>query len=210
MKHLILLMSFAVVSMLTFTRCDDDEDVSPLDSAAFHTFNDGMRELWSDHVIWTRNVIINIMDEMPGTTEAVNRLLANQVDIGNAIKPYYGDAAGEALADLLTEHINIAATLLTTAKAGDTPGFDAANTAWYANADEIATFLSTANPENFPLAHMKTMMKSHLDLTLEEAVARLEGNYVADVVAFDEAHAQILEMADMLAEGIANQFPDKF
>ncbi len=57
---------------------------------------------------------------------------------------------------------------------------------------------------------MKTMMKSHLDLTLEEAVARLEGNYVADVVAFDEVHEQILEMADMLAEGIANQFPDKF
>lgn len=210
MKKFILLLSLAAVSLLTFTRCDDDEDVSPLDSAAFHTFNDGMRELWSDHVIWTRNVIINIMDETPGTTEAVNRLLANQVDIGNAIKPYYGDAAGEQLTDLLNEHINTAAALLTAAKAGDTPAFDAANNAWYSNADEIATFLNTANPDNFPLAEMKTMMKSHLDLTLEEAVARLEGNYVADVAAFDDVYEQILEMADMLAEGIANQFPDKF
>jgi hypothetical protein len=48
-----------------------------------------MRKLWEDHIIWTRNVIFNIIDELPGTTEAVNRLLQNQVDIGNAIKPYY-------------------------------------------------------------------------------------------------------------------------
>jgi hypothetical protein len=57
---------------------------------------------------------------------------------------------------------------------------------------------------------MKTMMKDHLDLTLEEATARLQGNYPLDVATFDEVYDQIIEMADMLSEGIANQFPDKF
>src|SRR5688572_23663567 len=56
-----------------------------------------MRKLWEDHIIWTRNVIFNIIDGLPGTTEAVNRLLQNQVDIGNAIKPYYGESAGNQL-----------------------------------------------------------------------------------------------------------------
>src|SRR4029079_19538126 len=59
-----------------------------------------MHKLWEDHVTWTRNVILNIMDTLPGTDQAVNRLLQNQDDIGNAIKPVYGDAAGTELTRL--------------------------------------------------------------------------------------------------------------
>jgi len=209
MKKLFLLMSFAALAFIAVPGCDDDSE-SIFEGEEYRTFSDNMRELWSDHVYWTRNVITNIIDDLPGTTEAVNRLLLNQEDIGDAIKPYYGDANGEALTTLLREHITTAADLLTAAKAGDTPAFNAANAAWYANADEIATFLNTANPEFFPLAHMKTMMKEHLDLTLEEATARLQGNFAADVAAFDKIFEQIMEMADMLSEGIANQFPEKF
>lgn len=209
MKKLFLGMMFALVSLLTVTSCSDDSE-SPTESMEYHVFNAEMRELWSDHVVWTRNVIINVMDGAPGTTEAVNRLLKNQVDIGNAIKPYYGDAGGNGLTDLLTEHINTAATLLTAAKTGDTPTFNIALAAWYVNGDEIATFLNTANPDHFGLANWKAHMKSHLDLTLEEAVARLEGDYAADVIAYDKVFADIMMMADMLSEGIANQFPDKF
>jgi hypothetical protein len=36
--------------------------------------------------------------------------------------------------------------------------------AWYANAGQIAAFLSEANPRNWPLAMMRSMMKQHLDL----------------------------------------------
>src|SRR5215510_579205 len=60
-----------------------------------------MHKLWEDHVTWTRNVILNIIDDLPGTQQAVNRLLKNQDDIGNAIKPVYGDAAGNELTKLL-------------------------------------------------------------------------------------------------------------
>ena len=209
MKKLAFFLSLAIFTLVALPACDDDSD-SPLESADFKTFNENMRSLWTDHVLWTRNVIINIVDDAPGTTEAVNRLLQNQEDIGDAIKPYYGDAAGEGLTTLLREHITLAADILTAAKAGDTNTFNAKNTDWYANADEIAAYLNTANPEFFGLADMKAMMKEHLDLTLAEAVARLEGDYAADVATFDLIYEQILMMADMLAEGIANQFPDKF
>ena len=74
-----------------------------------------MHKLWEDHVVWTRNVILNIIDGLPGTEQAVARLLKNQDDIGNAIKPFYGNAAGEQLTRLLKEHITIAADLLTAA-----------------------------------------------------------------------------------------------
>ena len=201
-------MCLAVISVM-LTSCDDD-DVSPLESTQYHNFNDDMRQLWSDHVVWTRNVIINVMDGAPGTTEAVNRLLQNQEDIGDAIKPYYGEANGDALTDLLVVHINQAATILTAAKAGDDGTFNATKELWYDNGDDIAEFLNVANPQHFLLADMKAMMKQHLDLTLEEAVARLNGDYEADVIAFDKVYEHILMMADDLSEGIALQFPDKF
>lgn len=169
----------------------------------------GMRKLWEDHITWTRNVIFDIIDNLPGTTQAVNRLLQNQVDIGNAIKPYYGDAAGNQLTALLHDHITIAATLLTALKNNDATALAAASTQWYANADSIAKFLSSANPK-WPYAEMKSMMFMHLDLTTAEAVARKNGDYAGDVVAYDNVTNEILKMADMLTSGIVEQFRNQF
>jgi hypothetical protein len=168
-----------------------------------------MHKLWEDHITWTRNVILNIMDGLPGTDQAVARLLKNQDDLGNAIKPYYGNAAGDQLTKLLREHITTAADLLKAAKSGNNSGFEDANKRWFANADEIASFLSKANP-NWPLADMKKMMHDHLDLTTQEAVARLKKDYDGDVRAYDKVHEEILMMADGLTDGIVKQFPAKF
>jgi hypothetical protein len=168
-----------------------------------------MHKLWEDHIVWTRNVILNIMDDLPGTEQAVNRLLSNQDDIGNAVKPFYGEAGGKELTRLLKEHITIAADLLKAAKTGNNSAFDAANKKWFTNADEISDFLSKANP-NWKLNDMKKMMHDHLTLTTDEAVARLKKDYAADVKAYDKVHDEILMMADMLTDGIIKQFPGKF
>jgi len=168
-----------------------------------------MHKLWEDHIVWTRNVILNIMDDLPGTEQAVNRLLSNQDDIGNAVKPFYGEAGGKELTRLLKEHITTAADLLKAAKTGNNSAFDAANKKWFANADEISDFLSKANP-NWKLNDMKKMMHDHLTLTTDEAVARLKKDYAADVKAYDKVHDEILMMADGLTDGIIKQFPGKF
>ncbi|TDE44525.1 hypothetical protein E0I26_08570 [Flavobacterium rhamnosiphilum] len=168
-----------------------------------------MRKLWEDHVTWTRNVILCLVDELPGTDQAIKRLLQNQVDIGNAIKPFYGEAAGNKLTKLLKEHIIIAADVVNAAEAGNTVALNKANKKWYANADEISEFLCKANPK-WALKDMKMMMNDHLKLTTNEAVQRIKKNYDADVIAYDKVHNEILEMSDMLANGIIKQFPEKF
>lgn len=178
-------------------------------SSAAGELRTNMRKLWEDHVTWTRNVICCLVDDLPGADQAVKRLLKNQDDIGNAIKPVYGKDAGDKLTALLHDHITISADVVKAAKASDNTALDAANKKWYANADEISAFLSKANP-NWKLDDMKNMMHEHLKLTTDEAVARIRKDYDADVVAYDKVHNEILEMADMLTNGIVKQFPGKF
>jgi hypothetical protein len=205
-------LSFSIFSFLLFLS------LSPLQAQEMKMNNKGskgeqlrmaMHKLWEDHITWTRNVILNIMDGLPGTDQAVTRLLQNQDDIGNAVKPFYGEAGGKELTRLLREHITTAADLLKAAKSGNNSAFDEANKKWFANADEISQFLSKANP-HWKLDDMKNMMHDHLNLTTEEAVARLKKDYEADVKAYDKVHDEILSMANMLTDGIIKQFPAKF
>jgi hypothetical protein len=155
-------------------------------------------------------VIVDFAAGLPDLSTAEARLLRNQADIGNAIKPYYGRAAGNKLTGLLRTHILEAVPVLQAAKAGDKAKLTAALSAWYANANQIAAFLSKANPHNWQLPMMRAMMKQHLALTTKEAVARLQGNWKADVAAYDAVHAEILHMSAMLSDGIINQFSTRF
>jgi hypothetical protein len=169
-----------------------------------------MRKLWEDHITWTRLAIVSFVDDLSDLDATVGRLLRNQTDIGDAIKPFYGDEAGEQLTKLLEDHINGAVDLLAAAKAGDQPQVKKASAAWYRNGNQIADFLSGANPDNWPRDEMRSMMRTHLDQTLDEAVQRLEGDHEAEVRTYDEIHTHILEMADALTDGILAQFPERF
>jgi len=169
-----------------------------------------MRRLWEDHITWTRLAIISLEAGTPDTEATVARLLRNQTDIGNAIKPYYGNAAGNELTQQLRSHILIAADVIAAAKAGDQTKLADAQTRWTANADQIAATLASVNPRYWKLATMKAEMHMHLKLTTDEAVARLQGDWAADVAAYDKVHNHILHMSDLLADGIVKQFPARF
>ena len=173
-------------------------------------FHDGMRKLWEDHITWTRLAIVSFAADLPDFDATAARLLANQTDIGNAIKPYYGRAAGNALTKVLKEHILGAVALMKAARSGDQASITQASADWYANGNQIADFLHSANPRNWSRTAMRRMMKAHLDETLSEAQHRLQGQYAADVRDYDAVHRHILEMADVLSAGIIRQFPQRF
>jgi hypothetical protein len=169
-----------------------------------------MRRLWEDHITWTRLAIISLTTDSADTQATVGRLLRNQTDIGDAVKPFYGDAAGNELTRQLRLHILIAADVVAAARADNQAELADAQRRWLANADDIAAVLSSVNPKYWPLETMKAEMHKHLDLTTQEAVARLQGRWDADVAAYDEIHGHILHMSDLLSTGIVKQFPSRF
>ena len=178
-------------------------------TAKAQRLHDDMRKLWEDHITWTRLAIVSFAGGLPDLPATENRLLQNQADIAAAIRPYYGAAASAKLRTLLRAHILGAVALLQAAKAGDNAALARAHDAWYANGNDIADFLSGANPRNWPRGEMRTMMKTHLDETLKEAVDRLNGRFDADIRDYDAVHRSILEMADMLSDGIVARFPGR-
>jgi hypothetical protein len=211
--HVLNAGALALALVITSCSSSGSGDHATHDSTVpVHTasLRDDMRKLWEDHITWTRNYIIAAEAGSPDTGATATRLLQNQTDIGDAIKPLYGDAAGTQLTSLLRDHILAAADLITAAKANDADKVAATKDKWYANADAIADFLAKANPENWPAAEMRQMMHDHLDITLAEAVDHLKGDYAADIADYDKVHTQILKMADMLTDGIVAQFPEQF
>ena len=169
-----------------------------------------MRRLWEDHITWTRQWIVSFAAGLPDQEAAAARLMQNQADIGNAIKPFYGDQAATKLTALLREHIGGAVELVTAAKAGDAAKIAAAKSDWYENGDEIAAFLSGANPKYWPLDDMKAGMKAHLDSTLQEAQDRLAGKWAEDIENYDHVKDHILGLADLLTDGLVAQHPKRF
>ena len=115
------------------------------------------QKLWIDHVSQTRDYIVSAIASLKDQNDVLERLLKNQDDIGNSIKPYYGEEAGNKLSALLREHIQLAGQVLEAAKTNNKSDLDKYNKLWYQNADQIAAFLSNANP-NFSEKELKDML----------------------------------------------------
>jgi hypothetical protein len=168
-----------------------------------------MRKLWEDHVTYTAFFYTAAINGGDDAGKLAERLLRNQDDLGNAIKPFYGEEAGNKLAALLRDHILVAAELVKAAKAGDAAGQDQATKKWYANADELAAFLSGANP-HWPRKALEDMLHGHLAMTTDAVVAKLHHDTAAAIAAYDKGHEHMLMVADALSAGILKQFPRRF
>lgn len=168
-----------------------------------------MQKLWSDHMQWTYATVDAFFHNPKGVDAQLARLLQNQKDIGNAIVPFYGQAAGDQLTTLLTTHIQQAVPVLTAAKNGDQTALKKALDDWYKNAEQIADFLAGANP-NWKKEDLRSMMKTHIDQTTGYSVDLLKDDYVNAVKKFDEANNHMTTMAGELSMGIIKQFPEKF
>lgn len=168
-----------------------------------------MRTLWAQHMNWTYATVVAFADDSKGLDATVTRLLKNQTDIGNAVRPFYGTKAANKLTALLKEHITGAVPVLSAAKAGNQKDLKTALRAWHVNARQIADFLAGANP-HWKKPAMRKMMKGHIDQTVAYAGSVLTGRWATAITAYDRADTHMAHMADMLTAGLVKQFPKKF
>lgn len=197
------LVLVAAISVFGAASCLRDE--APAVTTQL-TLQDDMRRLWTEHALWTRMFLIDSVAGLPGANAAAERLWRNQVEIGDAIRPFYGDAAGDRLTSLMQLHVAGVAAVVSAAKAGDSVALSAANAAWYDNAHDVASFLSETSPR-LSRVELDRMLAAQLDRTELQAMARVHRASVMDAQAYDATVAQALEIADALSSAIAEDFP---
>ena len=143
---------------------------------------------------------------MPATGRKLSdRLLENPEDFANELKIFYNDKISDEFKRLLTEHLQIGGDLVNADKAANMAKADELRKRWYANADEIAAFLSLINPY-WNQQKWRDMMYSHLSMTEKETVLKLKKEYPKDIKMFEHIEKEALDMADYMSTGIIRKF----
>jgi hypothetical protein len=168
------------------------------------------RDLWVNHIFWIRNVVVATLAKNTAEAKvAEGEVVANAHGLADAIKPFYGDKAGDALFNLLAGHYGAIKAYLTATAAGDKKGQQKATDDLLANADKLATFLSGANP-NLPKDAVLGLLQGHGMHHIDQIQQLKAKQYAEEAKTWAEMQTHIYVIADALTGAIAKQFPDKF
>jgi len=176
----------------------------PLTPKQRQTF-ETVQRIWLEHVFWTRFFIVSDVGSLPDLSAVTNRLLRNPTDFADVLRPLYGPDRAVRFESLLRDHLVIASKLVNAAKAGNTATADEERKLWYSNADEIALFLNNINP-NWSKKVWQDLLYDHLNMTENEAIYQIRGEYEESVAEFDKIQKEALQMANYMAGGIIKQF----
>lgn len=169
-----------------------------------------LRELWEYQVTWMRSYIVSTLSDLEDKDIVKDKLIKNQERIGKAIKPYYGDFAGNRLASLLREHIVIAVEIVEAKKTKDDEALKNAQEKGRIYAERISNLLSRVKSPRWDKQYLKDMFYKHLEYIDRQVDFRLKKDWASEIRAYDDGLAHVLRISDILAEGIVHQFPNKF
>jgi hypothetical protein len=168
---------------------------------------DALRDLWIGHVFWVRNVAREtIGGNAPAAKAAEAQVVANARQIADAIEPFYGKAAADTLFEQLAGHYGaVKEYLVAKGKAGQ----DAAFAKLVANAEAIASFLSSANP-NLPKETLRSLLLAHGGHHVQQIRQLRDKDYAAEAQTWQAMTQHMYVIADALAGALVKQFPAKF
>lgn len=169
-----------------------------------------LRDLWRAHIFWVRAAVVATHDNNEAaynTAEA--QAVANAKAIAASVEPFYGQQGSTKLFELLGGHWGAIKAYLLAKDGGNQAAASAAEKSLFVNSEQIATFLSSANP-NWPKQGLLTMLNAHAGLHLRQINQIYAGQYDQEAETWKAFVGNVTGMGDALAMGLAKQFPDKF
>lgn len=210
---IVILLGFVglYIGFLTRPVSRSGQSSSPTNSSspALIELSTTSSQLLGDRIFWTRMYLIDVMSNNGFADADLSRLMNNQEDIGNVIKPYYGEKASNIVTNFLKKDISDMVTFVDATKVQDTRAQAKANNDWHTNANQTTDFLARENT-NFSVTDMHFMVKSYLDMTQQEIKDIVGKKYDASISDFDIMRNNMTQVADALASGIRQQFPERF
>lgn len=164
-----------------------------------------MTKLWTDHTIWTRMFIVDLLTDSPSIETTTERLLKNQETIGNIMEEFYGETASESITSLLKSYVNIITELLKAIKIGNTTQATNLETDIVTNIESIAILFATINPY-YCIDELTDLFNTQTILIRYQFIARKEKDYIADIMYYDMGLHHIFMISDYLTDGIFARF----
>jgi murein DD-endopeptidase MepM/ murein hydrolase activator NlpD len=170
---------------------------------------EAMRTLVDDHIVWDRQYVVSVGDNLRDMEVVNQKLIANASAIGNLFGKYYGVDNASRITNLLKQHVLLISELVKSSRRGDTVGASNYDRELRSNGDEIAFLLSSLNPY-YAEDSIRNMLYQHINMIRNIIANRFARNYTAEAEAFDKARDQSVVIADYLTNGIIEQFPNRF
>jgi hypothetical protein len=169
-----------------------------------------LRDLWLGHIFWVRNVSVAAIDKNdPAIKAAEQQAVANAQAIAASIEPFYGAGAKDSFFKLLAGHYGAVKAYLVATVAGDAAAQAKATQALTSNAEEIATFLSKANPY-LPKDAVQGLLLAHGGHHIQQIQQLKDRKYEAEAQTWEEMKKHVYQIADATAGALAKQFVKKF
>ena len=161
-------------------------------------------------MFWVRDVVAaRIAGDEPRAKVAEQEVVTNAKAIAAAIEPFYGKAGSEQLFTLLAGHWGAISAYLDAARTNDKGAQSAAEKQLIANANDIAAFLSKANP-HLPEPTLRSLLTAHGAHHVQQIQQIQAKRYADEAKTWNAMREHMYVIADALASGIAAQFPEKF
>ncbi len=169
-----------------------------------------LRDLWIGHIFWVRSVALATLSKNDAAAKAAEQhVVENAKAIAGAIEPFYGAAAKDALFKLLAGHYGAIKEYLVAASAADSASQGKAIQNLTKNAEDIAAFLSKANP-HLPKDTVAGLLQAHGGHHVQEIDELKAGKYEAEARTWEDMKSHMYVVSDALAQAIVKQFPRKF
>ncbi len=169
-----------------------------------------LRNLWLEHSFWVRNVVIaTYAGDTAAATAAENEAVRNARQIAAAMEPFYGKPAADKLFTLLAGHYGAVKQYLDATRGKQAAAQELARVSMFENAEQLARFLSNANP-NLPIDAVRGMLLAHGGHHISQITQLRDHEYAEEAQTWGEMKNHMYAIADALAQAIATQFPAKF
>ena len=208
MRQSVAVLLFAVVGMVGCAH--ESRVIGEANPARVADTKAALRDLWAGHIFWIRNVVLDNATNNPAARDAAEKeVVANAKQIAGTITPFYGEAASEKLFTLLAGHYGAVKEYSDATVAGSKPQQDAALAHLASNADEIAVFLSGANP-NLPKDTVRGLIAAHGAHHVAQITEFQEKDYAHEAQTWEVMRQHVYVISDALTAALAKQFPGKF
>jgi len=169
-----------------------------------------LRELWLGHIFWVRNVSIAAIDKNDSAVKsAEQQAVSNAKAIAASIEPFYGAAAEQGFFKLLAGHYRAVKAYLVATVAANATAQATTTQALTSNAEEIAVFLSKANPY-LPKDAVQGLLLAHGGHHIQQIQQLKARQYEAEAQTWEEMKKHVYQIADATADALAKQFAKKF